>query len=45
MFQNLQKDSQMRNKVLLVEDDHLIVENLTEFLTREGFEIRSAGGQ
>lgn len=45
MFQNLQKDSQMRNKVLLVEDDHLIVENLTEFLTREGFEIRSADGQ
>ena len=44
MFQNLQKDSQMRNKVLLVEDDHLIVENLTEFLTREGFEIRSADG-
>lgn len=35
----------MRNKVLLVEDDHLIVENLTEFLTREGFEIRSADGQ
>ena len=45
MFQKLQKDSQMRNKVLLVEDDHLIVENLTEFLTREGFEIRSADGQ
>lgn len=35
----------MRNKVLLVEDDHLIVENLTEFLTGEGFEIRSADGQ
>ncbi|MGN0405655.1 MAG: response regulator transcription factor [Bariatricus sp.] len=35
----------MRNKVLLVEDDHLIVENLAEFLTGEGFEIRSADGQ
>ena len=35
----------MRNKVLLVEDDHLIIENLTEFLTGEGFEIHSADGQ
>ena len=35
----------MRNKVLLVEDDCLIIENLTEFLTGEGFEICSVDGQ
>ncbi len=35
----------MRNKVLLVEDDRLIIENLTEFLGREGFEIYTVDGQ
>lgn len=35
----------MRNKILLVEDDQMIVKNLTEFLSREGFEIRTADGQ
>ena len=35
----------MRNKVLLVEDDCFIIENLTEFLTGEGFEICSVDGQ
>ncbi len=32
-------------KVLLVEDDRLIVENLTEFLKTEGFEVQCADGQ
>ena len=32
-------------KILLVEDDKLIITNLTEFLTNEGFEIRSVTGQ
>ena len=32
-------------KILLVEDDKTIVSALTEFLTREGFCIRSASGQ
>ncbi len=32
-------------KILLVEDDKGIVANLTEFLTSEGYEIRSASGQ
>lgn len=35
----------MRNKVLLVEDDRLIIENLKEFLGREGFEIYTVDGQ
>lgn len=35
----------MRNKVLLVEDDRLIVENLTEYLGKEGFSVKSAKGQ
>lgn len=32
-------------KLLLVEDDKSIVSNLTEFLTREGFAVKSASGQ
>jgi len=32
-------------RLLLVEDDKTIVENLTEFLSSEGFEIVSASGQ
>ncbi|MBQ2902465.1 MAG: response regulator transcription factor [Agathobacter sp.] len=32
-------------KILIVEDDKGIVENLTEFLTNEGFSIASASGQ
>ncbi len=32
-------------KILLVEDDKSIVSKLTEFLTQEGFEIKSASGQ
>jgi len=32
-------------KLLVVEDDKGIVENLTEFLTKEGFEVKSANGQ
>lgn len=34
-----------RVSVLLVEDDQTIVENLTEFLAGEGFQVRSASGQ
>lgn len=34
-----------KTRVLLVEDDRLIVENLTEYLDREGFEVLSADGQ
>lgn len=32
-------------KILLVEDDKEIVANLTEFLTKEGYEVSSASGQ
>src|SRR5699024_5445169 len=32
-------------KILLVEDDRLIVENLTEYLKSEGFRVVSADGQ
>ena len=32
-------------KILLVEDDKSIVTNLVEFLTEEGFSVRSASGQ
>ncbi|MBQ8849184.1 MAG: response regulator transcription factor [Clostridia bacterium] len=32
-------------KILLVEDDKTIVANLTEFLTRGGFSVKSASGQ
>ncbi len=32
-------------KILLVEDDKGIVENLTEFLASEGYEVKSASGQ
>lgn len=32
-------------KILLVEDDSLIVSNLTEFLSSEGFFVKSASGQ
>lgn len=32
-------------KILLVEDDKGIVSNLTEFLTAEGYEVKSAPGQ
>src|SRR5699024_5462578 len=32
-------------KIMLVEDDRLIIENLTEFLKGEGFEVQYAEGQ
>lgn len=32
-------------KILLVEDDKAIVSNLSEFLTKEGFEVKSTSGQ
>ncbi len=32
-------------KLLLVEDDHGIVTNLTEFLRQEGYDVRSTAGQ
>ena len=32
-------------KILLVEDDKAIVSNLTEFLTKEGLEVKSTSGQ
>ncbi|MBR4026102.1 MAG: response regulator transcription factor [Lachnospiraceae bacterium] len=32
-------------RILLVEDDKSIVENLTEFLTKEGFWVKSVSGQ
>ena len=32
-------------KILLVEDDKSIVANLTEFLTAEGYDVKSAYGQ
>ncbi|MDE5861816.1 MAG: response regulator transcription factor [Ruminococcus sp.] len=32
-------------RILLVEDDKNIIENLTEFLRREGFDIKHASGQ
>ena len=32
-------------KILLVEDDKAIVSNLTEFLSKEGFDIKSTSGQ
>lgn len=32
-------------KILLVEDDKTIVTNLTEYLTREGFSVKSTSGQ
>ena len=32
-------------KILLVEDDQSIVENLTEYLNGEGYLVRSASGQ
>lgn len=33
------------NKLLLVEDDRAIIANLTEFLEKEGFEVKSVTGQ
>lgn len=33
------------DKILLVEDDKGIVDNLTEFLRKEGFEVEAVGGQ
>ncbi|MCM1506206.1 MAG: response regulator transcription factor [Ruminococcus flavefaciens] len=33
------------NKILLVEDDKNIIENLTEFLRHEGFDVKNAVGQ
>lgn len=32
-------------KILVVEDDKGIVENLTEFLSKEGYQVKSANGQ
>ena len=32
-------------KILLVEDDKAIIENLTEYLTTEGYEVKSATGK
>lgn len=33
------------NKILLVEDDREIIENLSEFLQHEGFDVKNATGQ
>ncbi len=33
------------NRILLVEDDSMIVENLTSFLAGEGFEVKAVSGQ
>ncbi|MDE6539438.1 MAG: response regulator transcription factor [Ruminococcus sp.] len=33
------------NRILLVEDDKNIIENLTEFLRHEGFDVKNATGQ
>ncbi|MDE6780709.1 MAG: response regulator transcription factor [Ruminococcus sp.] len=33
------------NKILLVEDDRQIIENLSDFLRREGFDVKNAVGQ
>lgn len=32
-------------RILLVEDDRGIVKNLTEYLVKEGYEIKSVSGQ
>lgn len=32
-------------RILLVEDDKGIVTNLTEYLAKEGYEVKSASGQ
>ena len=32
-------------QILLVEDDQCIVTNLTEYLTKEGYEVKSSSGQ
>ena len=32
-------------KILLVEDDKSIIENLTEFLQSEGYQVKNASGQ
>ena len=32
-------------RILLVEDDKGIVTNLTEYLSREGYEVKSVSGQ
>lgn len=50
MRKNLLIEERMRRgremtKILLVEDDKLIITNLTEYLTNEGFEIKSVTGQ
>ena len=34
-----------KTNILLVEDDRMIIENLTEFLKTEGFQVWSADGQ
>ena len=41
---NTERGSRM-TKILLVEDDKSIVTNLTEYLSKEGYEIKSASGQ
>lgn len=39
------KAGETMQTILLVEDDQRIVENLTEYLEGEGFQVRSAPGQ
>lgn len=39
------KAGEIMQTILLVEDDRHIVENLTEYLEGEGFQVRSAAGQ
>ena len=35
----------VESKILLIEDDQAIVENLSAFLKEEGFEVTAADGQ
>ena len=39
------RKSMQENRVLLVEDDGAIVDNLTEFLRGEGFRVTAVDGQ
>lgn len=42
---NKNKGSELMPKILVVEDDKAIVTNLTEFLSNEGYTVKSASGQ
>lgn len=45
MLSKAKKGNDIMTKILIVEDDKGIVENLTEFLTNEGFAVTAANGQ